>query len=511
MGQPISSPELLTTEVTDVSATLGVSAGRGMIHVARLGIDSAGRSTVESRVLDVEPADGLNQASRVNSAIDVMRTATADTAASSICVAVRSDDEYTELHRGTGSRRRVRVVDENAATVRYLSDAGLLSSYDSVLVVDCGDSGMTLFTTTSGEDVTDVVRVPDLSGQELDRRLATAIGPAHGWSKRPTDEQVAACRTAKEELFSVEARPASGQVQVTDADVELAAEPLIDAAAQQVSKYVRRRDARPQVVVVVGGLANIAHIVDGIGRAADVAAMAAPMPELAGALGAALIARETDSGITRLVTIGGRRNRDWLSTAPLVVAGAAIGVIAMSVYASGALTNHESPFIPATPSSPNISDASILTTRTPVDNDYGEATLTPETTETGTGPGGWATTRLDPTTPARTRTLVPTTLPPTTSTTPTKSPDASSSDSSTPSSAPRIPFVPSGIPLPPNLIPSGLIPSPSPAPQPQNAPAGEQTTPAPKQTPRSVAPAARSGTRHAPPHSTPEPPEVPQR
>lgn len=148
-----------------------------MIHVARLGVDASGRSIVDSRVLDVDAEDGLDQASRVNSAIDVIRTATTDAHTPSICVAVRSGDESTDLHKGTGRRRRVRVVDEDVATVRYLANTGLLSTYDSVLVIDCGDSGMTLFRTSSeSAEVVDVVRTADLSGRELDRRIAATVG-----------------------------------------------------------------------------------------------------------------------------------------------------------------------------------------------------------------------------------------------------------------------------------------------------------------------------------------------
>ncbi|MFW0791044.1 hypothetical protein [Gordonia sp. CPCC 205333] len=465
-----------------------------MIHVARVGFDPAGRSVIDSRVLDVDPEDGLNQASRVNSAIDVMQTASTDVAdASAICVAVRPDGETAELNRGTGRRRRVRIVDENLAVVRYLSSTGLLASYESVLVIDCGDSGMTMFTTTpSAEDVTDVVRTAALSGRELDKRIAAAVADEHGWFKRPTDEQIAACRTAKEELFSTEERSSSGHVLVRADDVENAARPLISAAAYKVSQYVARGGPTPQLVIVVGGLANIPQIVAGLGEAAGAAVLAAPSPELAAALGAALTARETDSGLTKLATIGGRRNRDWLSTAPLIVVGAAVGVIAMSVYASGSLTSSESRFVPSGPSTPTVSEASILTTRTTAAGDFGpqgDATLAPDTRD-GAGPG-WATTQLNPTTPARTRTLVPTTLP-------TGSSSGSSESSSKPptsgpststTTSPSIPFVPSGIPLPPDLIPSGLIPSPSPAPRPQSAPGeGGQTQRAPRTPPPPVVP-----------------------
>ncbi|GAB19753.1 hypothetical protein GOEFS_094_00520 [Gordonia effusa NBRC 100432] len=467
-----------------------------MIHVAKVGFDPAGRSVIDSRVLDVDPEDGLNQASRVNSAIDVMQAASADAADTpATCVAVRRSDESTELHRGTGRRRRVRVVDENLAVISYLSSTGLLGSYESVMVIDCGDSGMTMFTTSPrAEDATDVVRTGALSGQELDKRIAATVADEHGWLRRPTDEQVAACRTAKEELFSTEERPSVGHVRVRIDDVSNAAQPLIAAAAQEVSRYVGRGGAEPQLIIVVGGLANIPQVVEGLGEAAGIPAVAAPSPELAAAIGAALTAREADSGITKLTMIGGRRNRDWLSTAPLIVVGVSIGVIAMSIYASGSLTSSESPFVPSNPSPPVVSDASNLTTRTTAAGDFGpqgEATLTPDAPNTGAGPG-WATTQLNPTTSVRTRTLVPTTLPtgPSSSSSGQSSSKPSTSGPSTSTTtSPSLPFVPPGVPLPPYLIPSGLFPSPSPAPRPQNAPAdSDQPQYAPRTPPPAVVP-----------------------
>lgn len=503
----ISSPESLARSV-DVGGTLGVSAGRGMTHVAHLRIDQSGRSSIDSRVLDVDPTDGLNPAGRVNTAIDVMQAASddGDFDTTRICVAVRPGGRRNELRYGVGRRRRVRVVDESAAVVRYLSGTGLLDAHESVLVIDCGDTGMTMSATSpETREASDVVRSTALSGKELDRQIAHVAAENHGWARRPTATQIAACRTAKEELFSVENRVPAEHVRVTVDDVAQAVGPLLDAAAADVSAYIAERmnGRAPQLAIVVGGLANIPDIVDGLVRGAGIPAVAAPSPELAAALGAALMARDAESPQTRTVVMGGSGGRQMLATAPAVLTGLAIGAIAISLLATGASSNPDVSVEPSsTPHPAVISDVSILTSRTaPDDGDEpGEATVT-QTTPDGAAPG-WATTRLDPTTAQRTRTLVPTTLPPGATPPDVTSPDAPSSSVTT-----TLPFGPSGIPLPPNLIPSGLLPPRSTAPMPERAPSSS--------TPSSSTPQARANHRRAPnsavPQRTPPPPVVPQR
>lgn len=486
-----------------------------MTHVAHLRIDQSGRSSIDSRVLDVDLTDGLNQAGRVNTAIDVMQAASedGDFNTARICVAVRRDGRRNELRRGAGQRRRVRVVDESTAIVRYLSGTGLLDAHESVLVIDCGDSGMTLSSTSpQTRAASDVVRSTALSGKELDRQIAHAAADTHGWARRPTATQIAACRTAKEELFSTESRVPAGHVQVTVEDVAQAVRPLVDAAAAEVSDYVadRMNGREPQLAIVVGGLANIPDVVDGLAEGAGVPAVAAPTPELAAALGAAMMARDAESPQTRTVVMGGSGERQLLATAPAVLAGLAMGAIAISLYATGVASTPDAAVeSPTAPTSPAISDVSILTSRAaPDEGDQpgGEATVT-QTTPDGAAPG-WATTRLDPTTAQRTRTLVPTTLPP------GDTPPTSTVTTTT------LPFVPSGIPLPPNLIPSGLLPPRSTAPLPGHAPDRDSTrkrapSSSSSSSPSSTPPAPRVNNRRVPnstvPQETPPLPVVPER
>ena len=50
-----------------------------MIHYVLLTRDDLGRSVVDSRVIDVDPTDGLDSAGRVNAGIDVMLSAARET------------------------------------------------------------------------------------------------------------------------------------------------------------------------------------------------------------------------------------------------------------------------------------------------------------------------------------------------------------------------------------------------------------------------------------------------
>lgn len=430
---------------------------------------------VDSRVLDVDSADGLNQGSRVNSAIDVMVTAQAgrDLAKAPIAVAARLDEEHAPIRRGIGPRRRVRLVDENEATVAYLGETGLLSSSGATIVIDCGDSGMSVYQVCpQSHAINGLVRTDVLSGRQLDQRLAQAVAERDG-VRRPTAELTASCRIAKEDLFGVDARIGASAIKLTEADVVEAAEPLVADAVAFVKSYLRQHADAGQRAIVVGGLANIPIIVDRLGEAVGDGALSTTSPELVGALGAALLARENSSGITKLAVIGGQRNREWLTLAPVVVVGVAAGVIAMSVYASGTLTAPDEPSVPA-PSPSAVTDVLHLITRTTDPDTVEPPTQSVSNSDNGAGPG-WETTPLAPSTNGHTKTLIPTKLPGEASSKSSTQPPSTSETTTRPS----IPFMPSGIPLPSNLIPSGLIPTPSPAPRPENAPA-QPSTPKPR-------------------------------
>ncbi|NED60862.1 hypothetical protein G3I15_08005, partial [Streptomyces sp. SID10244] len=102
-----------------------------------------------TRVIDVDRSDGLDVAGRVNAGIDLMLGAArdADLRVGPIGVAARTTKQRWELQsRGAGPRRQIHLVNDDEAVVAYLSATGQINRFESVVVVDCGDTGMSLYT-----------------------------------------------------------------------------------------------------------------------------------------------------------------------------------------------------------------------------------------------------------------------------------------------------------------------------------------------------------------------------
>ena len=319
---------------------MGVSAGAGMIHYVLLTRDDLGRSVVDSRVIDVDPTDGLDNAGRVNAGIDVMLGAAreADARVGPIGVAARTAAQRRHLRsRGSGPRRQIRLVAEDEAVVAYLADTGEIDRFSTAVVVDCGDTGMSIYTVEpSSRRISGVERSTVLSGRRLDRAIAanlTADNPSLGETARTRagrSELLSACRTAKEEIAyghpgsgsdgpSVALPGGSGRVALTESQVADAVAPMVREARDVFDRYVAEASARgvfPDVVVFVGGLANLPAVRD-LARGHDLDTVCPSTPELVAATGAALLAGETYSGTTRLAFIGGQRQREWLSATPL--------------------------------------------------------------------------------------------------------------------------------------------------------------------------------------------------
>lgn len=468
-----------------------------MIHYVLLTRDDLGRSLVDSRVIDVDPTDGLDAAGRVNAGIDVMLTAARESATrvGPIGVAARTGSQRRQLRsRGSGPRRQVRLAGEDEAVLAYLADTGEVDRFTAAVVVDCGDTGMSLYTVDPREGrIGNPEHSTVLSGRRLDRSIVdqlTADNPALGEAGRTRadrSELRSACRTAKEEIAyggtssaaeSVVAVSAgAGRVTLSATHVEQAIEPMIRDAREVFTRYVdaaRSRGVRPDAVIFIGGLANL-PAVRAIASGHDLEVVGPTAPELVVATGAALLALQSYSGAARLAFIGGKPQREWLSATPIAVAGAVIAATLMTIYAvsssfadrpavdpqpsvsssvppAAATSDSDPPVAPRSPSQP--------ITRIP-DEPVEPTVVAPVPTQqpvpqTGwNDPPAWATTELPPTRPSTstsTRTL-------------------------SPFPWPELPFPPGSTPtIPPDLLPPGFRP-PSAAPTP---PPPTYTTPTPE-------------------------------
>ncbi|MFW0784354.1 Hsp70 family protein [Gordonia sp. CPCC 206044] len=438
---------------------MGISAGDGMIHHVLLTRDNVGRNVVDSRVIDVDRSDGLDVAGRVNAGIELMLGAARDAGrrVGPIGVAARTAKQRRELRsRGSGPRRQIHLVADDEAVVAYLSATGHIGRFENVVVADCGDTGMTLFTVeTATNRISATERSRVLAGRQIDRSIVSQLSEessaSDGRASRPPRRaQLSACRTAKEELSpSPSAEGASvplgdGHVTLTAETVAAAAAPMVDEARKVLKRYMSEsvdRGVRPEAVVFVGGIANL-PAVRGMADGTQAEVVVPEMPELAAAMGAAILAgaKNAADGTSRLAFIGGKKQWEWLSGTPLAVAGALLAATMMTIYAvSSALTGNSTPVpSPSQQTTPSVTsvmtttDDPESTTRTtttqaaPRPQVPVEPTAPVEPTTTAVPPEtrwnespGWATTELPPTPPpgeqstpsTTTRTLSPYPLP----------------------------------------------------------------------------------------------------
>jgi hypothetical protein len=429
-----------------------------MIHCVLLTTDDNGRQSSINRVIDVDVTDGLTRAGRVNSGIDLMLGNAQDQGGrvGPIGVAYRTDEHAREIaSRGTGAKRQIHLIAETEAVAHQLRSTGEISRFASVVVVDLGDTGMSMYTLDPRTGRTaGLQRSETISGTALDALLVQEYG-SNGRLRGRRRSVLSTCRTAKEELSVSESTSlvVGGSADLgtlTRSSFENLARPMAQAAATAVADYVAA--SRSDAIVLVGGIANIPLVRDLISDAVGVETVKPHGPESVAATGAARLAAATTK-LTGLTFIGGRRSRDWLSAAPLAMFGALLAGALMTVYAVGSsLAGNPSTPTTQQSASPTVPSATSAappqTTTSPISS---QVTPTPTpTTTTGevaappTGGGkedlGWATTELPP--------------------------PAAPSDSPTRTLNPSlIPFPLPSITWPPGLVPPSTLPPESLAPE----------------------------------------------
>ncbi|MGV9710539.1 Hsp70 family protein [Gordonia sp. NPDC003424] len=475
-----------------------------MIHFVLLTRDDVGRSVIDTRVIDVDRNDGLDPAGRVNAGIDLMLTTARDAGVrvGPIGVAARTGAQRRELRsRGAGPRRQIHLVDEDAAAVEYLTATGEISRFSAVVVVDCGDTGMSLYTVDpSTKRISMPERSRAISGRALDRAIVDRLlaDPSQTAGGRPRRRALlSACRTAKEEVSTETAADGNspillaggaGTIVLTAEAISQAAEPMVDDARKVLQRYlsdIAERNVAADAIVLVGGLANLTAV-RGMVEGTDAELVVPRTPELAASVGAALLARTktTSDTTSRLAFIGGSRQREWLSAMPLAVIAAILAATLMTIYAvSSSLTGHNTS-VPASgayssSASPSVASSShqmvqsapTSTVPLPVPPRTGPEVPTEPIAPTAAAPAtqprwddgpGWATTELPP------------------------APEASNTSTRTlsPFPMPSLPTIPPGL-LPPEIAPpTTTVP---PAPPTQQTP--DRSAP-PRSTPPTTTPDA---------------------
>ena len=155
-------------------------------------------------MIDVDHRDGLDDVGRVNAGIDIMLNAA-------------GDQDLRHGNRGghpvgtrrvawsnrIGHRRQIRLFADDEAIAKYLSGTGEIDRYSSVLVVDCGDSGMSMYTVARQRCAPGRPCVPRaISGRSIDKAIARSVTGRTGHRRRPgvrsgLRDVISACRTAK--------------------------------------------------------------------------------------------------------------------------------------------------------------------------------------------------------------------------------------------------------------------------------------------------------------------------
>ena len=459
---------------------MGVSLGQGMIHFVLLTRDGSGRELVESRVIDVDPSDGHDTAGRVNAGIDLMLDAArgADRRVGPIGVAA-GGDLGRELVGSTGSgpRRQIHLVSVEEAVAACLTETGRIGRYRSVVVVDCGDTGMTLYTVDpSTGAIGDITHSRALSGRALDDAIVREVIDAGAVSgsfsnKLSRNALRSAVRTAKEESGEHGTADAAGRFRIGDATLAAAVRPFLLDAREELSRFLATHSAC--AIVLVGCLANLPTIADMVPEEdADgglIEVIVPTNPEQTAAVGAAMLSSEQAAAPSRLTFMGGGRRRGVLSPLPIAVAAVVIAAAMFTVYAVGSTLTGNTTDIPS-PSSARVASMSTASDEAdvvPSETRQEPTQLTstpaeaPRTAREDDGPG-WATTQLPPTTPSPS-TLTLSARPSTPSTT-TRPPSAETS-------RPTLPLPP-GITIPPNLLPPEFAP-------PSREPAPGEQTPTP--------------------------------
>ncbi|HMS74941.1 Hsp70 family protein [Gordonia sp. (in: high G+C Gram-positive bacteria)] len=407
------------------------------MHYVLLTDDESGRSVVDSRVIDVDHRDGLDDVGRVNAGIDIMLNAAGDqdlhVTAIGVATPVGTRRRAVE-GKGSGTRRQIRLFADDEAIAKYLSGTGEIDRYSSVLVVDCGDSGMSMYTVDPATLCTgEAMRSRAISGRSIDEAIARSVtrsepdiadGPGFGPGLR---DVISACRTAKEDpaqsAHSTQGQiphvAGVGKVDVTEGMVADAVAPMVARARRAVADALAvaaKRGADPEAVVLVGGLANIPAVRTIVTRHGSRAAVIPAMPELASAVGAARLAAAR-AGASRQTVIGGGITRGLLSPLPLAVVAALLGAVLMTLYAVGTtLAGREVPGpveAPTVAEQPSMDRSSAVgaTTRSyrrlPEQRRTQLSSRVPRTEPSWTDTPGWATIELPPPEASSTTTLRP--------------------------------------------------------------------------------------------------------
>ncbi|CAM2861452.1 Hsp70 family protein [Skermania piniformis] len=381
--------------------SLGVSAGTEVVCAALLTTTSGGDRASEYRVLvaDETTTDlGALIASSINMMTTLSRPPVEPTG---IAIAYRTKEQTDGIRSAMSTQRReVRLVPESAAVNTYLQQSGHISRYRTIAVADLGASGLTVTVLDPSDGaVLGCQRTELVSGGAIDQLLLRELQHHHAAAdpsiREPRGNLVDRARNAKEHLSTHNAvtldHVAGRPLQMTRGDFEWLIADQIRQAAGFTRAVCDRTSRQPELIVLIGGGANIPALRSGLSNQLGVRTVVIDEPEAVIAKGAALIADAPPSPTYPIVSLAPEAPKTFPKVAGMV-AGALLAAALIVGYGVQALrapsnsvspagTNNEQSF--EVPTSTGVPPATLSETSSP-----GPTTPSPRSQLPGPSPGG---------------------------------------------------------------------------------------------------------------------------
>jgi hypothetical protein len=313
--------------------SLGISAGNEVVCSALVATAPNGAQEFDYRIVSADAAHS-DLGDLVASSIELMTTQmprefvyphgahaagpAAGTpepmpAPGAIAVAYRDREQAVAIRSAIGRQRRdVQLIPESTAALTYLRHTGLLDRYETVGLIDLGACGMTVSVADVADDaVLHTERTNAVSGNAMDELIYHHLLDCH-FARRGTRPNrtmlINRSRAAKEHLSiapAVTIDHVAGQpLKLTRADFQELIADLLREAAVYAAAVFARAPKYPRAVTVIGGCANMAAVINGLGDLLDITVLTVPEPEAATAKGAALVADSAQPSPFPVISLG---------------------------------------------------------------------------------------------------------------------------------------------------------------------------------------------------------------
>ncbi|WP_330232746.1 Hsp70 family protein [Nocardia sp. NBC_00508] len=278
---------------------LGVSAGAGGAHAMLTHSDQPHLPPIDHCEVPRRAGGGVEES--VFEAIRQMMGAAGarDELISGTAVTCRCPLHADAIRAGAGERR-LTIVDEPLAQLRYLRFTGRLPDSGSVILYDLGSSGLTITHADCRNDtILSSKRSTVLGGDGYDALLRWRLARDGVLTDKPTS------RRHREELSDARVVTAidtgtGDRAVLTRSDLTELFAAGIHHSASFVRQTIEETGVRPEAMVLLGGCTRSPGIRAELTELVDLPIIYDPEPDLVSARGAVLLAAERRSGDLRM-------------------------------------------------------------------------------------------------------------------------------------------------------------------------------------------------------------------